>query len=97
MKTIIIVFVAVAVALLASAVILTAGWVAPPIHTVQGGFRGLAFGQLSTPKQETLLKAANTLPDPIDPAAPGGKKVKDLRKEGYENVGQVAILMSGEI
>jgi photosynthetic reaction center cytochrome c subunit len=78
MKTIIIVFVGVAVALLASAVLFTAGWNAPPIHTVQGGFRGLAFGQLSTPKQETLLKAANTLPDPIDPAAPGGKKVKDL-------------------
>ena len=42
-------FVAGAAFLLTVAMLLTAGWTAPPIHTVQGGYRGLAMGQLSTP------------------------------------------------
>jgi photosynthetic reaction center cytochrome c subunit len=80
MKTIILVFVGAAAVLLTTAMLLTAGWTSPPIHTVQGGFRGLSIGQMSTNGSERLLQLANTLPDPIDPAAPGGKKATEVYK-----------------
>jgi photosynthetic reaction center cytochrome c subunit len=61
---------------------LTAGWSHPPIHTVQGGFRGLAMGQMSTNESERVLKLANALPDPIDKASPDGDKATAV----YKNV-----------
>lgn len=82
MKTIVLVFVGAAVALLTTAMLFTAGWTRPPIQTVQGGFRGLSIGQLSTAESRQVLKLANTLPDPIDPAPPGGKKATEV----YKNV-----------
>jgi photosynthetic reaction center cytochrome c subunit len=82
MKTIVLLFAGVAAALLTAAMLLTAGWVRPPIHTAQGGYRGLSMGQLSTGASERLLKRANALPDPIDPAVPGGKKATEV----YKNV-----------
>ena len=75
-------FVAGAAFLLTVAMLLTAGWTAPPIHTVQGGYRGLAMGQLSTPESERLLKLANTLPDAIDKASPDGDRATAV----YKNV-----------
>jgi photosynthetic reaction center cytochrome c subunit len=84
MKTFLI-FVGVAIVLLATAVLTTAGWNIPPIHTVQGGYRGLSFGQMSTQKAEHLLQLANTLPDPIDPAEAGGKKVSEV-PDVYKNI-----------
>jgi photosynthetic reaction center cytochrome c subunit len=85
MKTTVLAFVGTAIVLYASAVLLNAGWTHPPIHTVQGGYRGLSMGQLSTPESERLLKFANALPDPIDPADPGSKKVTES-PDVYKNV-----------
>jgi photosynthetic reaction center cytochrome c subunit len=85
MKTIVLLFVGVAAVLLTVAMLFTAGWNIPPIHTVQGGYRGLSFGQLSTSKSERLLQLANVLPDPIDAADPGGKKVSEV-PEVYKNI-----------
>ena len=82
MKTIVLLFVGAAVVLLTTAMLFTAGWTRPPIHTVQGGFRGLSIGQMSTNDSQRLLQLANTLPDPIDPAPPGGKKATEV----YKNV-----------
>jgi photosynthetic reaction center cytochrome c subunit len=82
MKTILIVFVGAAAALLTTAMLFTTGWTSPPIHTVQGGFRGLSIGQFSTNESARLLQLANTLPDPIDPAPAGGKKATEV----YKNV-----------
>jgi photosynthetic reaction center cytochrome c subunit len=60
----------------------TAGWVHPPILSTQTEFRGLALDQLTTPAAARLIKVANTLPDPIDPAPPGGDKATSV----YRNV-----------
>jgi photosynthetic reaction center cytochrome c subunit len=82
MRTIFLVFSGAAIFLLTAAMLLTAGWNAPPIRSVQGGFRGLAMAQLSTKHSENLLKLANTLPDPIDKASPDGDKATAV----YKNV-----------
>ncbi|WP_294533498.1 photosynthetic reaction center cytochrome PufC [uncultured Rhodoblastus sp.] len=82
MKNIVLIFAGVAAVLLTAAMLLTAGWTSPPIQTVQGGFRGLSIGQLSTKESRHVLQLANTLPDPIDPAEAGGKKATDV----YKNV-----------
>ena len=49
MRNVALFFGAVAFSLLTIAMLLTAGWVAPPIHSAQGGFRGTAMAQLTTP------------------------------------------------
>jgi photosynthetic reaction center cytochrome c subunit len=86
-------FVGIAAFLLTVAMLLTAGWTAPPIHSVQGGYRGLAMVQLSTPESERLLKLANVLPDPIDKAEPGGDKATAI----YQNVQVLTDLTSNEL
>jgi len=75
-------FVAGAAFLLTVAMLLTAGWTAPPIHSVQGGYRGTGMDELSTPASERLLSLANALPDPIDKASPDGDKATAV----YKNV-----------
>jgi photosynthetic reaction center cytochrome c subunit len=82
MKYIVLLFAGAAAVLLTLAMLFTAGWTRPPIQTVQGGFRGLSIGQLSTNESRHLLQLANTLPDPIDPAPAGGKKATEV----YKNV-----------
>ena len=82
MRNVALFFGAVAFSLLTIAMLLTAGWVAPPIHTVQGGFRGLSMGQMSTAGSEKALKLANALPDAIDKASPDGDKATAI----YQNV-----------
>jgi photosynthetic reaction center cytochrome c subunit len=82
MKNIVIGFAAVLAFLLTVAMLFTAGWVHPPILSTQAGYRGLAMDQLTTPAAARLIKVANTLPDPIDPAPPGTDKAVDL----YQNV-----------
>jgi photosynthetic reaction center cytochrome c subunit len=62
------------------AMLFTAGWNFPPIHSSQSGYRGTGMDQLVTPSTERLLKLANALPDPIDPASPDGKRAKDVYK-----------------
>jgi photosynthetic reaction center cytochrome c subunit len=86
-------FVAVAAFLLTVAMLFTAGWTAPPIHTVQGGYRGLSMGQLSTPESERLLKLANVLPDAIDKASPGGDRATAV----YQNVQVLTDLSSDQL
>lgn len=82
MRNIVLVFAGGAVALLTTAMLLTAGWQAPPIHTAQGGYRGLSMGQLTTAGSERALAAANTLPDELPPASPDG----DRATASYQNV-----------
>jgi photosynthetic reaction center cytochrome c subunit len=82
MRNIVVGFAGIFAFLMLFAIATTAGWVHPPILSSQTGFRGLAMDQLKTPAMAKLIKAANTLPDPIDPAPPGTDKAKDL----YQNV-----------
>ena len=82
MKTTGILFGAVIAFLLTFAMLFTAGWTAPPILSTQWGFRGTGMDQLTTPAVQRALKAANVLPDPIDPASPDGDKATAV----YQNV-----------
>ncbi len=82
MKNIVLFFSAIAFVLLTAAMLLTAGWTAPPIHSTQGGFRGLSMGQLSTPRSERLLKEANKLPDGFEKASATGDRATAV----YQNV-----------
>ena len=68
--------------LLTVAMLFTAGWNIPPIHSTQSGFRGTGMDQLVTPATERALKLANALPDPIDKASPDGKRATEV----YQNV-----------
>lgn len=69
-------------ALLTVAMLFTAGWVRPPILSTQTGYRGTGMEQHITPAALALLKAANAVPDPLDPApAEGSRAVND-----YQNV-----------
>ncbi len=72
----------VTLALLTAAMLLTAGWTRPPVHVKQFGFRGLSLGQVFSPKTEAAIKAANVLPEPIDPAPATGKRAS----AEYKNV-----------
>jgi len=72
----------VAAVLLTAAMLLTAGWTRPPVHSVQNGYRGTGMEQLTNPAAEAVLKMANTLPDPIDKASPDGDKATAV----YKNV-----------
>ena len=82
MKNIVLFFSAVVFVLLTAAMLLTAGWTAPPVHSTQGGFRGLSMGQLSTPRSERLLKEANKLPDGFEKASATGDRATAV----YQNV-----------
>jgi photosynthetic reaction center cytochrome c subunit len=82
MRNVVLIFGGVAAALLGAAILLNAGWDHPPIHTVQGGFRGLSMGQLSTPWSEKAQVAANQLPDALPAASPKGDKAT----ASYKNV-----------
>ena len=68
--------------LLTFAMLFTAGWTAPPIISTQWGYRGTGMDQLTTPAVQKALKAANVLPDAIDPASPDGDKATAT----YQNV-----------
>ncbi len=72
----------IAVALLTAAMLLTAGWTRPPVHAEQLGYRGLGMGQISNPRAAALLKFANSVPEPLDPAPAAGKKAS----AEYKNV-----------
>ena len=72
----------VTVFLLTVAMLFTAGWTMPPVHSTQNGFRGTGMDQLANPAVERLLKVANALPDVLDKASPDGKKASEV----YKNV-----------
>jgi photosynthetic reaction center cytochrome c subunit len=72
----------VAAVLLTTAMLFTAGWTRPPVHSSQNGYRGTAMEQITTPAAEAAVKMANALPDPIDKVAPGGQKATEV----YKNV-----------
>jgi photosynthetic reaction center cytochrome c subunit len=72
----------IAAVLLTAAMLLTAGWVRPPILGLQTGFRGTGQDQLISAQSMRILEAANKLPDPIDPASPSGERAT----EAYQNV-----------
>jgi photosynthetic reaction center cytochrome c subunit len=93
MKTTALLLGGVATALLATAVIFTPGWNLSKVTTTQTGFRGTMMGELSTAKSRSLLKAANALPDAIDPAEAGGKKATEV----YKNVQVLTDLSSAQL
>ena len=73
----------VAALLLTAAMLFTAGWTHPPVHSTQTGYRGLGMEQIANPAKEALLKMANGLPvAPMDPASPDGQKATEV----YTNV-----------
>ena len=82
MRSLVLLFAGAAFVLLTTAMLFTAGWSHPPIHTIQIGYRGLAMGQMSTKQSEDLLNLANKLPDPIEKASPSGDKATTV----YKNV-----------
>ena len=72
----------IAAALLTAAMLLSAGWTRPPVLAEQFGYRGLALGQISNPRAQALVKFANSVPAPLDPAPATGKKAS----AEYKNV-----------
>jgi photosynthetic reaction center cytochrome c subunit len=92
MKTVGLLLGGTAAALLATALILTPGWNFSKVHTTQTGYRGTSIGELSTAESVRLLKAANALPDAIDPAEAGGKRATDV----YKNVKVLTDLTEGQ-
>ena len=57
-------------------------WDAPPIETEQIGYRGLGMVQVSNPRDNAVLQAANAVPEPPWELDTSGDKAGDL----YENV-----------
>lgn len=72
----------IAATLLTVAMMLTAGWVRPPIHGEQTGYRGTGQQQLISAQNLRILEAANALPEPIDKASSAGERAT----EAYKNV-----------
>lgn len=68
--------------LLTVAMLFTAGWVRPPIHGVQTGYRGTGQQQLISVQNKQIIDAANALPAPIDKASSSGERAT----EAYQNV-----------
>ena len=93
MKTVGLLLGGTAAALLATALIVTPGWNFSRVHTKQTGYRGLSVGEMSTKESERLLKFANALPDPIDPAEAGGKRATDV----YKNVKVLTDLSAAQL
>jgi photosynthetic reaction center cytochrome c subunit len=73
---------AVIATLLTIAMLVTAGWVLPPIYGVQTGFRGVGQQQLISAQDKRILEAANALPAAIDKADPSGERAA----QAYKNV-----------
>ena len=63
-------------------VFLALGWTGERIHATQNGFRGTAMAQIQFPSVERALKAANVVPEALDPASPDGDKATAV----YQNV-----------
>ena len=63
-------------------VFLALGWTGERIHATQNGFRGTAMAQIQFPSAERALKAANVVPEALDPASPDGDKATAV----YQNV-----------
>ena len=63
-------------------VFLALGWTGERIHATQNGFRGTAMAQIQFPAAERALKAANVVPEALDPASPDGDKATAV----YQNV-----------
>lgn len=82
MKTISVIAGVVAAALLTVAMLVTSGWVRPPLETRQNGYRGTAMAQVHTRKGVAETREANVAPAAADPAEPGD----ELAGKTYENV-----------
>jgi len=82
----------VAATLLTAAMLLTAGWVRPPIIGVQSGYRGTGQEQLISAQNKRILEAANALPAPIDKASPSGERATSA----YKNVKVLTDLSTDE-
>ena len=63
-------------------VFLALGWTGERIHATQNGYRGTAMAQIQFPAAERALKAANVVPEALDPASPDGDKATAV----YQNV-----------
>jgi len=84
----------VTVFLLTVAMLFTAGWTMPPVHSTQNGFRGTGMDQLANPAVERLLKVANALQVRLDELlAPPRQTARFLRAGELptRNRGAVAI------
>ncbi|WFT77385.1 photosynthetic reaction center cytochrome PufC [Methylobacterium sp. CB376] len=68
--------------LLTGAMLGTAGWTHPPVRSEQVGYRGTGMVQVTNPRTQAALLAANTVPTPQDPAPPGGEPATQT----YQNV-----------
>ena len=63
-------------------VFLGLGWTVDRVHATQNGFRGTGMDQFNWPSAERALKAANVVPEALDPASPEGDKATAV----YQNV-----------
>ena len=63
-------------------VFLGLGWTVERVRSTQNGYRGTAMAQIQFPAAERALKAANVVPEALDPASPDGDKATDV----YQNV-----------
>ncbi len=73
----------VVVVLLTAAMLFRPGWDRPPIETDQTGFRGLGMVEVTNPRKQRDLVAANQVPEPIPEIPTEGAP---LASEVYENV-----------
>lgn len=73
-------------------------WERPPIQAVQGGYRGVAMGQLANPRTQERLIEANQLPAVLPPLPAAGPKAAQVYKNvqllGDLSVGQFTRLMA---
>ncbi len=76
-------YLAVVIVVLTSvSVFLGLGWTVERVHATQNGFRGTGMDQVNRPAAERALKAANVVPEALDPASPDGDKATEV----YQNV-----------
>lgn len=69
------------VALFTIAVLFTAGWEAPPMDSVQSGYRGTGMAQIYNPRMLAEQIPENQMPEPLDPSS-GGPPASTV----YQNV-----------
>jgi photosynthetic reaction center cytochrome c subunit len=85
-------------AMLAIAMLFTAGWERPPVDTVQRGYRGTGMVEVYNPRTLATTVAANALPAAQPPATPGGPPVSTVYKNvqvlGDLNIGEFTRLMA---
>jgi photosynthetic reaction center cytochrome c subunit len=72
--------------------LLLAGCERPPVHSTQGGYRGVAMGSTSNPRTQAVLHEANTVPPPQPAASPDGPTAGSI----YKNVQVLGDLSAGE-